>query len=167
MGGDSAVTEDDNVRIALEPKVFVRDGFVIGTCGGLRAGQVIQYEMEIPRYDPSLISINRFMSSYFARSMRESLKDYDLLEDEYDTQVLVGFKGHLFVIDSEFGVDENIDKYASIGSGRDYALGALFTNAGLDPELRLNLALKSSAYFSASVRGPFTIMKLGKDESTN
>ena len=78
------------------------------------------------------------------------------------SQILVAFRGRLFVVQCDFQVCERSERYDAIGCGADYALGSLFETDGrkMNPRSRLKRALQCAEKFSAGVRGPFTILKL-------
>jgi hypothetical protein len=80
-------------------------------------------------------------------------------EQEEGGHFLVGVRGRLFEIESDYQVGESLDGYAAIGSGDDVALGALFAthHLGMSPEQRLTLALEAAQHHITSVRAPFLI----------
>lgn len=65
----------------------------------------------------------------FAEDLCEWCKDHGLVDPGSRTAGvvwLIGVAGRLYIIDNGFGVTEVSDPYASIGSGQDVAVGALF-----------------------------------------
>ena len=70
---------------------------------------------------------------------------------------LVGVRGRLFAIYSDYQVAEEALDYMAVGSGEDIALGALYATAdlGLSPRARMRIALKAAARFKPGVNGPF------------
>jgi len=73
-------------------------------------------------------------------------------------QFLVGYKGVIYEIASDFQVNHFADGLAVIGCGAAYALGALKALSGLQPERRVALSLEIAAYFSGGVIGPFHVV---------
>ena len=73
---------------------------------------------------------------------------------------LVGHKGRLFAIESDFQVGERNMPYASVGCGSNFALGSFYSTEGLEPKYRLPKGLEAAEMFSAGVRGPFNIIQL-------
>ena len=169
IGGDSAVSTGDLVQTLVDPKVWKKGNFIIGSAGGLRALQIIKYKMKIPPINGK--KPTHYMITSFIDAMRKCLKQAgaareDKKEEEQDNQFLVGYKGHLYEIDGYYGVCEVGDEFIAIGSGTDYALGSLHTTKGLPPEERLNKALEAAAYFSAGVQAPFHVIALPNKSAT-
>ena len=78
---------------------------------------------------------------------------------------MVGLRGEIFRLNSDFAVLRFIDGFCAVGSGEDYALGALrvIKNNNLysdDPRLAVGIALETAAYFSGSVSAPFVFEEL-------
>ncbi len=70
---------------------------------------------------------------------------------------MVGVRGRLFVVESDYQVVEPTAPFAAIGSGAAYALGSMATSRGR-PVARITQALKVAERFSGAVRGPFTVL---------
>jgi ATP-dependent protease HslVU (ClpYQ) peptidase subunit len=75
---------------------------------------------------------------------------------------LVGVRGRLFCIESDFQVGEGVQDYAAVGSGSAYALGAMFLQRHCTPGVRLpsaelERALAAAAEHSPYVRGPWLV----------
>lgn len=162
LGGDSCVSESNLVQTMIDPKVWKRGRFVFGYAGTLRTGQLIKYKFKHPpiqNREPT-----QYMVTGFVDKMRKVLKQSGAAreehkEEEQDNDFLIGFNGHLFIIDSGYGVCEVADPFVAIGSGTEYALGALFATQGKSPEVRVKKALEAAAYYSDSVGPPFHIVK--------
>jgi len=85
-------------------------------------------------------------------------------------QFLVGFKGRLFTIEEDYQVGECLDDYDTVGCGRDIVLGSLYTSnlnlklkpevLFLEPQVRLEIALKAATRFSTGVTGPFNFLQI-------
>ena len=71
---------------------------------------------------------------------------------------LVGYKGRLFIVHSDYQVAIPSQQFAACGCGQDIALGSLYSTASRSPLKRIELALKASQEFSAGVREPFHII---------
>ena len=130
-------------------------------------GQLLQYKFSPPKYIPDLHGdIFKYMCTEFIDALRKCFKDggYAQIKDGEDIGgcFLVGFKGRLFEIESDFQVCESADKYSAVGCGEEYAFGTLFTinNKVMTADERIKKALESAEYFSAGVRSPFNILKL-------
>jgi hypothetical protein len=87
---------------------------------------------------------------------------------EQGGQMLVGFRGCLFQIESDFQVGWNACGYDAVGAGAEIALGSLATTAitgsTTAPSDRLKIALLAAEEHNIGVRQPFTILRLGGTE---
>ena len=95
------------------------------------------------------------MVNKVAPSLKQLLTDAGLLDSkspdkDFEINIIVGLNGQLFEIDSDFAVSRNSDGYYAIGTGGDYALGALY--AGVTPEQAAEIA----AVNDSKTAGPFT-----------
>jgi len=104
------------------------------------------------------------MCTEFIDSVRQALVfgGYARVEsgEESGGCFLVGFKGKLYKIFSDYQVSECSDGYDVAGCGEAYALGSLYSSASTEPEKIIEAALTTAEYFSPFVRAPFTIVKL-------
>jgi ATP-dependent protease HslVU (ClpYQ) peptidase subunit len=170
VGGDSAGTNTSSQQtIHVDPKVFfVRnesgDEFLFGCSTSFRMMQLLQYVFKPPRYDGG--DLHRYMVAEFVEAVRSVLKSGGFARKEAEREqggkFLVGFRGHLFLIDSDYQVAEANCGYNAIGSGGDLAIGSLYTTEKQDisPEKRLTIALQAAAYHNSDVREPFIIRHL-------
>jgi hypothetical protein len=78
-----------------------------------------------------------------------------------DATILIGLLGRIFKIDSSFAITE-YPEYAAIGANNEVALGSMYSsgNHGVHPENRINEALQAVLHHCASVREPFTMLKI-------
>ena len=74
---------------------------------------------------------------------------------------LLGYKGKLYSIDSDFQVGIPSLQYDAIGCGAELVLGSLHTTAkfNLDPQERIELSLEAASTFNAGVQGPYVVLK--------
>lgn len=172
MGGDSASTAGLSSGIIKDEKVFKIDDFLIGMTGYPRGAQLVRYKKWLPKYrEDEHKSIKEFICTIFVDALMKLFKDngYSRIsnnEEETNDQYLIGFKGELFIIESNYQVMQYETKYLSIGCGAPYAKGSLFSMLGIKslgeneeytPGSLIEEALKAAEYFNAGVRGPFVI----------
>ena len=169
MGCDSAATTGYHLVSTTSPKVFKNCRLLIGYSWSFRMGQILQFARNYPDIDKFLDNYE-FLVSSFIPFVRGIMKDAGFLKiennQEESGQFMIGIRGQLFGIDSDFSVLRNNFGYDSIGSGKEYALGAMKMllysgKINEDPILSIGLALETSAYFCNSVRGPFVFEELG------
>ncbi len=161
MGGDSAgVDGNGNMTIRKDSKVFVLDDrFIIGFTSSFRMGQVLQYKLKVPIQKDSQTDFE-FMVTDFIDSVKDAFKENGCEEGHF----LVGYKGTLYNIASDFQVGIPADQFDSVGCGENYALGSLYESDGGSPSLRILNSLRAAEHFSSGVSSPFTFLHLGSDE---
>lgn len=158
MGGDSSASDGYTVDAIATPKVFKTGEYLIGWCGSFRFAQIIQYMTGFT--SPSGRDIDAFMAVEFAAEIRKSLKTnkYDVKKNESD--LLVGLRGRLYRLQTDFSIIRVRTSYDVIGSGTDVALGALHALHPYDiaPRERVMAALKAATVHGPFIRGPYTII---------
>lgn len=151
---DSRVT-DDNGRIYSHPnmmKYAERGSFIIAGSGEVLPCDIIQNMWTPPRLlAADKANIYKFMITKVVPSMREILsKNGYNFDEEHDKKegerfhFLIACNGELFDVDQELSVTRDARGYYAIGSGGDYALGAMF--AGARPLEALRIAAEVSVY---------------------
>lgn len=160
MGGDSAGVAGYDLMVRADQKVFRTGPFLMGFTSSFRMGQLLRYKLSLPDHDPR-VEPRCFLATAFIDAVRQCLKDGGFARsqegEERGGSFLVGYRGSIYLIDSDYQVAEPADAYAAIGCGQQVALGSLFTSGGEDPERRLLTALQAAERFSAGVRAPFVI----------
>lgn len=170
IGGDSAGVEAYSLAICgrADEKVFVTESgeFIMGFCGSFRIGQLLRYALSPPEQSQKKDDM-AYMVTDFIDAVRAMQKDKGSMKkenelEEHDAAFLVGYKGRLYVVESDFQVGRPIENYAAVGCGAQIALGAMFAtrNSGLAAPNRIELALTAAAEYSAGVRGPFLVLQL-------
>lgn len=164
MGGDSAGTDDrHDVRLHRDTKVFKNGPFLMGFTTSFRMGQLLHWMFVPPKHN-SKLSDEKFMSTVFIDAVRKCLRDggFAHVEDEVETggTFLVGYRGQLYEVQDDFQVSNYLNDYTACGSGDRVAVGALFGTEGIinDPMKRVEIALRAAETFTASVKGPYTIL---------
>jgi ATP-dependent protease HslVU (ClpYQ) peptidase subunit len=163
MGGDAAAADEDSSLVSSrkEPKVFIKNGYLIGYSGSFRFGKVLQHTFNPPKLSDN--NIDKFLNTTFVNSLREccELNKIDPGSEEDSSEMIIGVAGRVFEFCNDWHFGEDINDFNAIGSGTKFALGSLYSTRRLrSPNARIQLALESAERFSASVRGPFTILEL-------
>lgn len=165
IGGDSAAVSNINITIRKDPKVFMNSEYLIGFTSSFRMGQLLMY-CDLPRIRPDESDIYKFMCTEFINKVRSVFRKngYSTVESsvEYGGVFLVGYKGRLFKIYSDFQVAESYEPFASCGCGEDYALGAMHMihETNLTPEEKIEKSLMCAEHFSGGVSKPFIIKNI-------
>lgn len=150
----------------IDKKVFKKGEFVIGFTTSYRMGQLIQYKFNPPSLTEKQ-DLMEYMVSDFVEGIRRTLKDGGFTKIDQNEEIggtfLVGFRGRLFQVESDFQVGESIDKFDSVGCGDRFALGAMKTSVDAgetDPKKILLNGLEAAHYFSAGVGGEFDFVEV-------
>jgi ATP-dependent protease HslVU (ClpYQ) peptidase subunit len=162
MGGDSLGVRNGTKLTMNGGKVARVGEFVLGACGYQRHVSLSRHVFD----PPPLVAdadLDVYMAKEFAEGWRSCLRDNGMLGVEdgveyFDGMLLVGARGALYEIDSNFGVCRPSEGYSAIGSGDNIALGALYAAKGAPPEKRIRLALEAAERWDSGVRGPFQII---------
>jgi ATP-dependent protease HslVU (ClpYQ) peptidase subunit len=164
IGGDSASTAGDEILLTKHSKVFRNGEFLIGACGSVRMGQLLQYSFIPP--DIKGDDIHRYMCTDFIEEARKLFKDGGYLQksqygDDLGGSFLVGYQDRLFQVESDFQVAEYLGGFTACGSGARYALGALRTLylQKIDAHTKVKHALEASATYCTSVAPPYNILE--------
>lgn len=165
IGGDSAGVAEWNLTIHADPKVFRNGDMVMGFTTSFRMGQLLRYKFVPPAHDPAA-DVDQYMVTTFVDAVRACMKEggYARVESGQESggEFLVGYRGRLFIIYSDFQVACPADEFAAVGCADRIALGALFaTRDWWDQEARIRRALEAAERFSVGVRAPFRVEVLG------
>lgn len=169
MAADSLVSdsEDQVFETSEPPKVYKWDGFVLGTVGSFRVGNIIHEFFEPPKKSAADDHLS-YMVSKFVPELRRILEEnhvvtaYMVVDDDFakpeEFSVMVGFEGRIYVVDDDFSVARAASGYAFIGSGAEIAGGALFvTQASNKPRNRVEQAVEAASKHCASVGGKIVV----------
>lgn len=163
IGGDSAATSGWDLTIRTDPKVFENGPMVFGFTSSFRMGQLLHHRLVVPKQGDE--NDHRWLCTTFIDSVRQCLKDGGFARTESGEDkggdFLVGYRGHLYRVASDYQVAESADQYDAVGCGGDFALGAMRATKG-PPNRRITEALSAAEHFSAGVAGPFRIVVGGK-----
>lgn len=163
IGSDSAGVGGLALNTRKDPKVFRNGEFIFGYTTSFRMGQLLEFDLSPPVQMDSE-PIMQFMVKRFVPAVRDCLKTggFQSVEkgQEYGGTFLVGYRGELFEIESDYQVSRVQTPFNACGCGRDIALGNLHATQRMRvrPDIRITMALEAAAEFSAGVRGPFTII---------
>ncbi len=166
IGADSASVLGWTSRVTRLAKVFQKGPFLIGYTSSFRMGQLLQHALAVPVQGTARKERDdmKFMVTVFAEHVRSLLKDRGMSKVEANAesggQFLVGYRSRLYSVMSDFQVNEMADGYDAVGSGAEYALGALYAMKGVAPQTRVRRALEVSAHFSMAVCPPFVVRSL-------
>lgn len=160
MGCDSMASSEYVKSEMRAPKIFRSGEMLIGVCGALRVRDVVEFITANERGE-GVVNDRAFLIQNYVPALRSGLKDAGVLDtdegDAFDGGMLIGYRGRLFQLYSDFALMEH-ERWA-VGSGSEYALGSLFSTSG-EPQKRIKTALQAACEFSPSCGPPFVIEKL-------
>lgn len=164
IGGDSAGVAGMDLHLRSDPKVFTVGGFVVGYTTSFRMGQLLRFSFQPPFHRPD-VDTYRYMVTEWVDAIRACFKGGGFATTKEGAEVggtfLVGYRGRLFFVGSDYQVGECADGFAAVGCGDNQCLGALWATreSKMKPEARLELALGAAERFSAGVRAPFLVVR--------
>lgn len=101
----------------------------------------------------------------FIETLREKISGWGVVTTNDDgetnqSSLLVAMDKRLYIVHDDFSIHRVTE--ASIGSGYQYAFGAMKAAEGLSakPEEIVEIALEAAAHWCPTVNGPFDIMEL-------
>lgn len=176
IGGDAMASNSEDYRLVKAPKVFRKKRndieMIIGYAGCFRKGQIIQYALELSdMHKQGKMSNMKYISTVFADAVYEVWDENSQRvcfdengNDDATTDLLIGFKGELFILEDDYSVYQHDTNYESIGIGRTPALACFSALEDImqliEPADKVERALEVSSQFSKDVRPPFTILEL-------
>lgn len=160
MGADSAGVAGLALAVRRDPKIYRVGDFLFGFTSSFRMGQLLGYKFTPPLHH-SEWDAERYMTTAFIDALRGTLKDGGYARTnngaEEAGEFLVGYRGRIFRVCSDYQVGENIEPFDAVGCGAELALGALHATRDKAPADRVGAALEAAEAFSAGVRRPFRV----------
>jgi ATP-dependent protease HslVU (ClpYQ) peptidase subunit len=163
IASDSRVAEGGKVYTHPEMvKAVERGSYIIAGAGDYRALQVALHGWQPPLVNAKAKqNLYEFVINKVAPSLKATLveagiefnKGSENSEYKFELQILIAINGIILEIDSDFAVAMNDTNFYAIGSGGDYALGALHAGASVLDAMRI-AALNNNA-----TSAPFHILK--------
>lgn len=165
IGGDSAgVSSNYAVVVRKDSKVGKRGEFIFGFTSSFRMGQILLHRFNPPEI-PESQDLMAYMVGKFVDELRESFRSHGFAENNSGKEVggtfLVGIRGRLFGIESDYQVTESLCGFDAVGCGSEIAKGSLYSSgiALVSYEGRIYEALRAAETFSGGVRAPFNIVR--------
>jgi hypothetical protein len=162
MGADSAGVAGYALSIRRDPKIYRVGEFLFGFTSSFRMGQLLGYKLSPPQHH-SEWDTERYMTTVFVDALRDTLKAGGYARanngEEAAGEFLVGYRGRIFRVCSDYQVGENVEPFDAVGCGAELAMGALYATRDRSPADRVAMALGAAEAFSAGVRGPFRMEK--------
>ena len=162
MGADSSAVDDTIHTPHISPKVFIKGEFGIGYCHSFRLGQIIEFWFTPPPLPEGEEDLMRYMVVDFVPELKSVLADQDYPnhdDEKTEWSLIVGVRGHIFTIESDWHVGFDDIPYVAIGAGSSYAMGAIHAAEG-DSMFSLKKGLEAAELFCPYVLGPFHFIEV-------
>lgn len=156
MAADRQLTAGWSKEVADTPKLFRRAGFLFGTAGLRRSAQIIKHHFTVRRMYVGE-DLMEYLTGDFVKAIDALLAEHGQADSAID--FLLAAQGRLFHVDSTSRCVLEYD-FCAIGSGREYAMGAL--NAiptQIDPRDRALRALEIAARYDNHTSAPFDVLE--------
>lgn len=148
MAGDHIGTDGYSKLNYNNQKVFKNGEFLIGYTTSFRMGQLLQYKWKAPTRNKTTKDDLEYLVNQVVPSFIKLFRDNGFLSSESEAtardsktnttsgaisggQFLIGYRGRLYTVQSDFAVLEEARGYAACGCGQEYALGAISALDGL------------------------------------
>lgn len=163
IGGDSAAVsqEDLSYNIISDEKVFVKGEFIFGYSASFRMGQLIRYKLRIPAH-PKGMDDMQYMATLFIDAAKKCFDENDYMEmmNEDGSAFMVGYRGKIYIVYSDFHVANPKENFVALGCGEFFAMGAMYASTEKDPVKKMEIALNAAVTFSMGVKPPFVFVKI-------
>lgn len=162
MGCDSQTSYGWEKRPLAESKIFRRGQMLFGVGGASLIGNALRYRLVIPQRETVGTNLE-YLNTLFIDAVRKCFEEHKCHDSEkenrFDGTFLLGYQGKLYRIEPNYAITYLADGFDSIGSGSNYALGAL---AALDPNIihpkqRIQKALEIAIRFDMGTSGEMVI----------
>lgn len=169
IGGDSAAMTGWTLHLIGDPKVFRVGEFLIGAAGSPRVSGLVRQAFAPPLLPKKAKKLDAYMVADFVPALRAVLVDagtekkmHEVVGVPAESAFLVGVRGRLFTVYSDYQVVHWQSGYSAVGCGQEAALGALHAlqGTGVQPPAMVAAALRASEAHNIGVRGPFVIESL-------
>jgi ATP-dependent protease HslVU (ClpYQ) peptidase subunit len=151
LAGDTQGTGGNYKARYTEPKVFMRGSVGFGYTSSYRFGQILEYILPEPVVPNDKKDIPKWLIGTLIPDIKKALKDSGY--DEGGT-CLIAVKGTLWELHDDFCVLRPSCGYSAVGSGHEYAKGAMFMSLGYlekDPSTLVKKAVLAAGQFSPTV----------------
>ena len=131
IGFDSRLTREDGGRVYTLPKgngKVVRNGeYLIGAAGDLRAVNLLSDVIKLPSTEGVTgAKLDKFFSQKVIPVIRGCFEMNGYGKDgSHESEILIAVQGQVYEVGSNYDWNKDVSGVYGIGSGGDYAVGAL------------------------------------------
>jgi hypothetical protein len=159
LGGDSCISFGDRVEVVEEPKVWTTRGIAFGAAGPLRGLQLLQYCLDVPQLPRK--RTNDALAQWLTGPLPSAIRACYGTEKDIECDVLIGVRGWLVVLDSDYSWIRPVDGIGAVGAGADTAVATLRAGGKrAAAKTRLARALSAATAQGASTRPWFRYVQV-------
>jgi ATP-dependent protease HslVU (ClpYQ) peptidase subunit len=169
IGFDSRLTRGEGGRVYTLPrgngKVVKNNNYLIGAAGDLRAINLVSDVLKLPEPDNFVpAKLDKFFTTMVVPKIRSCFEDAGYgKEGSQESELIVCINGQVYEIGSDYDWNKDISGIYGIGSGGDYAVGALhaMVDRGIgveDAKECMKLALEIAMKLDSASGGPINIL---------
>lgn len=144
VGADSRITAMDEHGFIMSQqilpesssKIIAKNGYIIGAAGDVRAINILHHVYEPPVFPKSRQNdkVDQFITRVVIPRLRETFDEQGYSPPEkgdrdhqaqQDSTVLIALKGRIYIIDNDYSWAQDNTGIYTIGTGNQYAKGAL------------------------------------------
>ena len=163
IGADSFIGSSAYADAKVSAKVYSRNGWTVGVAGSARFANLLEHVFKWPKA-PTTDDMGAVVR--LAVDIAKAVSGDDLCfstssgQRSLESELMIVVAGRIYTSGSNLGVYRSRRGYAAIGSGDQYALGALHATRGQPPRARVVTALRAAAAHTPTVAGPFRILRV-------
>jgi hypothetical protein len=177
IGADSLGSGGGGKQVYSTPKLIKLDALEkkdmslskicigIGYTSSYRMGDILRYNFTPPQIGADTDE-NEYLVRDFVPDLIKCFEEHSFSKTKEGAKsggnFLVGVRKRLFHVQEDFSVLEPRSGYTAVGSGQDFAMGALFILKKKleDPEKAVISAIRAASEFSTTVGGPAECIKI-------
>lgn len=157
VGADSQVSAGDLKFYPVGSKILQKHGFTYASAGTTRLLDILSYAMEEPEGYAEM-DAKAWLIQKWVPEIRRLLNEAGLKEvvnnvETHESTAIIVMQGRIFAFWSNFSITEHAE-YFAMGSGREFALGALF----VQPH-NLQGAIEAAIHLNNGCSGEIVIVK--------
>lgn len=154
IAGDRGMSDGNTIVSSKEPKIIATGPYVFGWAGNIGVGQSIVHGFDFP-YCEDEEEIHTVFIPHFRKYIT---KRFEISPDDH-SHFILGFEGRVYEISTDGFSCIEYDNVA-IGSGKEFAMGSLYSTVGEAPLARITLAIEAAIVLSPGCAGPIDWMEM-------
>jgi len=165
IGGDKLASDSYFKEEIKSSKVFKNKHLLIGFTTSFRFGDILEYSFEPPSDRKSYMSDKHYIVDSLIPAIRKTLEHNKYCDSDSTSEsgtALIGYNGNLYKLQDDWSIIQNSTNIMAIGSGAEYALGALevLHKTEKSPKKILSKVIKITSKYSPSVSKANTVLSL-------